>query len=208
MMGDADLTRLPQDAIAGHGVSRSFQNLRLFAGLTAYENVLVGALAAGHGRASANAVVLRELRDLDLEEIAGARADQLPYGARKRLEIARALAQEPQILLLDEPAAGMNPAETDDLASRLIRVAQSRGIGILLIDHDLHFVNRLSERIVVMNRGEKIAEGTPDEVRADPVVIEAYIGRGRTAAAAQSRAGSQRHQEDQDVTYPTEGATT
>ena len=99
------------------------------------------------------------------------RADSLPYGARKRLEIARALAQEPAILLLDEPAAGMNPAETEDLANRLERTCLKRGIGILLIDHDLRFVNRLSSRIIVMNRGQKITEGTPEEVRADPAVI-------------------------------------
>ncbi len=115
--------------------------------------------------------------------MAATRADALSYGARKRLEIARALAQEPAILLLDEPAAGMNPAETDDLADRLIQVRDERGIGILLIDHDLRFVNRLSSWTVVMNRGTLIAEGRPEDVRANPAVIEAYIGRGRTAAA-------------------------
>ena len=112
------------------------------------------------------------------------RADNLSYGACKRLEIARAVAQEPAILLLDEPAAGLNPAETEDLAKRLERICAERGIGILLIDHDLRFVNRLSSRIIVMNRGQIISEGAPEEVRADPAVIEAYIGKGRTAKAA------------------------
>ena len=177
------LTGLPPHQIIDKRVARSFQNLRLFSGLTAFENVLVAALAAGSSRWQANAIALRELDAFDLGDIAAMRAENLPYGARKRLEIARALAQGPAILLLDEPAAGMNPAETDDLADRLIRIREDRNIGILLIDHDLRFVNRLCSHIVVMNRGEKIAEGSPEEVRADPQVIEAYIGRGRVARA-------------------------
>lgn len=178
-----DLSHVSREGIARAGVSRSFQNLRLFQGLTVYENVFVSALASGRGRSEAAAVALRELDAFDLGSLAATRADALPYGARKRLEVARSLAQEPVILLLDEPAAGMNPAETDDLADRLIRVRDERGIGILLIDHDLRFVNRLSSWTVVMNRGTLIAQGTPEDVRADPAVIEAYIGRGRTAAA-------------------------
>lgn len=184
MMGDVDLTRVPHHHVPRYRVSRSFQNIRLFQGLTAYENVLVAALAAGHDRATAAAITLRELEAFDLAAVAGFRAENLPYGARKRLEIARALAQDPAILLLDEPAAGMNPAETDDLADRLIEIQRTRGIGILLIDHDLRFVNRLSKWIVVMNRGAVIAQGTPEEVRQNPAVIEAYIGRGRTAEHA------------------------
>ncbi|TNF60652.1 MAG: branched-chain amino acid ABC transporter ATP-binding protein/permease [Rhodobacteraceae bacterium] len=184
LIGDIDLSALSREEIVRHGVSRSFQNLRLFRGLTVYENVLVAALAAGHRRGQAAAIALRELQAFDLGGLAATRADALPYGARKRLEIARALAQDPAILLLDEPAAGMNPAETDDLADRLIAVCEARGIGILLIDHDLRFVNRLSDWTVVMNRGEVIAQGKPEDVRADPAVIEAYIGRGRTAAIA------------------------
>ena len=195
-----DLTRLPPHGVIGARVARSFQNLRLFKGLTAYENVLVAALAVGHSRTMAHAITLRELGAFDLGEIAGMRAENLPYGARKRLEIARALAQEPAILLLDEPAAGMNPVETDDLAERLEAILRERNIGILLIDHDLKFVNRLSTRIVVMNRGRKIAEGAPEEVRADARVIEAYVGRGRTARAAdQNPIGNDRPE-------PSEGA--
>lgn len=183
-MGGVDLTRTPRDKVASYGISRSFQNLRLFRGLTTYENVLTAALAAGKDRKTATAVALRELEAFDLGPVAGYRADSLPYGARKRLEIARALAQDPKVLLLDEPAAGMNPAETDDLADRLIQVCKMRGIGILLIDHDLRFVNRLSDWIVVMHQGAVIAQGTPDDVRANPAVIEAYIGKGRTAQRA------------------------
>jgi len=185
LINGTDLTKVRREAVAGKGVSRSFQNLRLFRGLTGYENVLVGSLAAGRSRQLAAPVAIRELGDLDLGEVAGKTADALPYGARKRLEIARSLSQDPSILLLDEPAAGMNPAETDDLADRLVRTSEARGLGILLIDHDLKFVNRLSNWIVVMNRGEVIAQGLPEDIRTNPSVIEAYIGRGRTAAEAQ-----------------------
>lgn len=199
-IGDLDLTRVPQHRVASHGVSRSFQNLRLFSGLTAYENVLTAALAAGHDRKTATAITLRELYAFDLGEVAGSRADSLPYGARKRLEIARALAQDPKVLLLDEPAAGMNPAETDDLADRLTAVGKTRGIGILLIDHDLRFVNRLSDWIVVMHQGGVIAQGTPEDVRANPTVIEAYIGKGRTAQKAAIT--------NENINPPTEEVTT
>ena len=202
-IGDTDLTHLKRHAVIREGVARGFQNLRLFRGLTAYENVLVAALAAGKSRRDADAITLRELVAFDLGDIAGTRAENLPYGARKRLEIARALAQEPAILLLDEPAAGMNPAETDDLATRLEAIGRDRNIGILLIDHDLRFVNRLSSRIVVMNRGQKIAEGSPEEVRADARVIEAYIGRDRAARAADERITTRK-----DRPEPTEGVLT
>ena len=184
LLDGVDLTTVKRDEIAGHGLSRSFQNLRLFQGLTGYENVLVGAMAAGHSRRDAAAIAIRELGDFEVGAFAGHTAAALPYGARKRLEIARSFAQDPSILLLDEPAAGMNPVETDDLADRLIRASEARGLGILLIDHDLKFVNRLSNWIVVMNRGRVIAQGYPADIRSNPEVIEAYIGRGRTAEEA------------------------
>ena len=183
-MGHIDITGVPAHTVIRHKIARSFQNLRLFNGLTAYENVFVAALSGGHTRKQAHAITLRELSAFNLESEVEMRADNLSYGACKRLEIARAVAQEPAILLLDEPAAGLNPAETEDLAKRLERICAERGIGILLIDHDLRFVNRLSSRIIVMNRGQIISEGAPEEVRADPAVIEAYIGKGRTAKAA------------------------
>ncbi|MFK7765017.1 MAG: ATP-binding cassette domain-containing protein [Roseobacter sp.] len=201
-LSETDLSHVGREGISKAGVSRSFQNLRLFQGLTVYENVLVAALASGHDRKAAAAVTLRELEAFDLGALAATRADALPYGARKRLELARAVAQDPVILLLDEPAAGMNPAETDDLADRLIAIRDARGLGILLIDHDLRFVNRLSSWIVVMNRGMMIAQGEPETVRADPAVIEAYIGSGRTAAAAQARETRQKQETQKQGVTP------
>ena len=147
-------------------------------------NVWIAARAAGHSSGAAAAIAIRELAAFDLHDVAGMRADALPYGARKRLEIARCLAQEPDMILLDEPAAGMNPTETEDLADRLALVERERGVGMILIEHDLRFVNRLSSQIVVMNRGEIIAVGRPEDIRSDQAVIEAYIGRGRAAANA------------------------
>ena len=128
-------------------------------------------------------MALREIAALELSDAATTTAAALPYGARKRLEIARCLASGPSLILLDEPAAGMNPDETADLGERLKRLTAERGIGLLLIDHDLEFVNRLSSSIVVMNRGKVIASGTPEAIRQDPAVIEAYIGRGRARRA-------------------------
>ncbi|XWN32507.1 MAG: branched-chain amino acid ABC transporter ATP-binding protein/permease [Devosia sp.] len=180
--GDVELRGRAPHTIAPLGLGRTFQNLRLFENLTVYENVLVAGLAAGCSVKDSKARAIRELALLDLEDEAELLAGSLPYGARKRLEIARCLAQEPSLILLDEPAAGMNPEETSDLAARLVRLTEERHIAILLIDHDLEFVNRLSASIVVMNRGRVIAYGTPAEIRDNPDVIEAYIGRGRSAA--------------------------
>ena len=177
--GETELVGLAPHTIAPLGLARTFQNLRLFANLTVYENILVAAVAATGSAREARARTLREIEALDLVADAARFADSLPYGARKRLEIARCLAMDPALILLDEPAAGMNPEETADLAARLMRLTAERGIGLLLIDHDLEFVNRLSSSIVVINRGAVIAAGTPDAIRQDEAVIEAYIGRGR-----------------------------
>jgi len=178
------------------GIARTFQNIRLFANLSAYENVLLcchAALASGlvaaalrtpaHHRSEAAArdEARSILAELGLEKIAGERASGLSYGDQRRLEIARALATDPRLLLLDEPTAGMNPSEKAALTKTIAHLSKREKLAILLIEHDMRVVMGISERVVVMDHGEVIAEGTPDAVRKDPAVIEAYLGE-ETAA--------------------------
>jgi len=181
----------PAWRVAQSGVGRTFQNIRLFQEMTVLDNVRTPATyRAGYGllsavlrgkkfRAAEERLAARARELLDLVGLAGVErslARELPYGDQRRLEIARALMLEPRVLLLDEPAAGMNPKEKADLAS-LVRAIRDRfGVAILLIDHDMKFVMGLSERVYVLDHGEPIACGTPDEVRADPRVVEAYLG--------------------------------
>jgi branched-chain amino acid transport system ATP-binding protein len=184
------LKGLKPNQVTEKGLARTFQNIRLFSQMTVLENVMIGR----HCRTKAfilgaifrNAATRREEREIvemsyailekvGLAGLANEFAKNLSYGAQRRLEIARALATEPFLLLLDEPAAGMNPQETHEL-DRLIREISDDGLSILLIEHDMKLVMSLSDRIFVMDYGKKIAQGTPAEIRANPAVIKAYLG--------------------------------
>jgi ABC-type branched-subunit amino acid transport system ATPase component len=164
-------------AIARAGVVRTFQNIRLFGRLTVLQNVEVSALATKQVRRSrSNAFALALLDELGIAELAEREAGTLSYGDQRRLEIARALAAGPRFLLLDEPAAGMNEAESDGVRAQVERVRVERGCGVLVVEHDLRLIMQLCDRIFVLNEGSTIAAGTPTEVRRDPAVIAAYIG--------------------------------
>jgi len=181
--GDDNLKGVPSHKIAERGIARTFQNIRLFPDLTVHQNVLVAALST-HGGADAQARTDAALARLNVTARAWENAGNLSYGDQRRVEIARALACRPSLLFLDEPAAGMNRQETDALMETLRGLTRELGIGILLVDHDLTLINQLCDRLIVLNEGHLIGEGTPDEIRKDPAVIEAYIGPGKLASKA------------------------
>lgn len=190
--GGTDITGMAAHTLPGLGLARTFQHLRLFGGLSLLENMMVG--LHGHIRTGMLGCMFRlpgvrateadlrkrgmaALEFAGLADRAGLPASQLPYGDQKRVALARALVGEPRCVILDEPVAGLNPAETWDMG-KLILAVRDRGVGVLLIEHDMGLVMRVSDKVVVMCSGRKIAEGTPDVVKRDPEVLRAYLGGG------------------------------
>jgi ABC-type branched-subunit amino acid transport system ATPase component len=183
-----DITGLAPRRVALKGIARSFQVVRLFANLTVRENVEAAALAQGAGRRAAGAAADALLEELGLADRAQAFAGSLSYGDERRVELARALAAGPRFLLLDEPAAGMNEAESEALLALLARLPAARRLGLLVIDHDMPLIMRLCHRLQVLASGRTIAEGGVDAVRRAPAVVEAYLGSTAAAAAAAAAA--------------------
>lgn len=194
-LSDSDITGSSPHSIVALGIARTFQNIRLFRDMTVLENVLVSQhlkmrsglfkIIAGHRdflteENDARCRALEYLGLVGLENMADIPSFNLPYGDQRRLEIARALATEPVMLLLDEPTAGMNPQETREIME-IIKKLQKLGKTVVLIEHDMRLVMGISETIIVLDHGVKIAEGTPEMIRSDSLVIEAYLGRGAFA---------------------------
>lgn len=206
---------LHPDEINAVGISRTFQNIRLFGNMTVLENIMVGM----HSRLRINlldamfrlpsffrqeSAVRRKaskiLEFVQLTDVANEISRNLPYGAQRRLEIGRALASDPKLILLDEPTAGMNPQETSEAMALFRRVRDELGVTVLLIEHDMRVVMGISERITVLDHGQKIAEGTPEEIRHNPQVVEAYLGRGSAGSAGDKPAKhATAHTEDVDT---------
>nr|WP_145552054.1 ABC transporter ATP-binding protein [Variovorax boronicumulans] len=194
----ADITRVPAPRRAAMGLARSFQNIALFRGMTVLDNIKLGRHAhlktnvfdalfyVGRARRE-EAELRRDVEEriidfLEIDHIRHASVAALPYGLQKRVEMARALAMQPKVLMLDEPVAGMNREETEDMARFILDVRREWGITVLMVEHDMGMVMDLSDHVVVLNFGQVIAQGTPQQVQADPEVVRAYLGAGDVGA--------------------------
>lgn len=201
-----DITAIRPSRIASLGIARTFQNIALFSGLTVLENVMLGrhvhmscgllsnALfwGAAHKEEQTHRMRAEEImKSLGLTHLRTKMTGELAYGLRKRVELARAMALQPRVLLLDEPMGGMNQDEKQEMAYHIKEINAQQGTAIVLIEHDIGIVMEISQRVIVIERGKKIAEGTPSEVQSDPLVIQAYLGTRRTAKPTNDNAINQ-----------------
>ena len=181
-----DVTGWPPQRLVRHGLVRTFQDVATFAGLSVFENIELGALGAGLSRRKARRRAWEAIEELGLTHVARLPASALPHGDERRLGIARAVAVGPKFLLLDEPAAGLDDAESAELTRRIVRIRDETGCGVLLVEHDMRIIFEVCERIQVLDYGKSIAVGSPEEIGANRAVIAAYLGE-KGAESAQAR---------------------